>query len=156
MGVRTRTRDEHGLTGKQAAFVAEYVKDWNVTAACSRLGIKAASGYQYLQRDPVIKRLEEIRSEIDRTTVATAEEVAEYLTRVMRGEETEPDVIGVGVGMQKEIRREIKARDRLKAAEMLGKHYGMFTDKVEHTGNVPVMIVDDVEIVDDLGNTRNG
>lgn len=155
MGI-TRQRDEHGLTGRQAQFVAEYVKDWNVAAACSRLGIKPASGYAYLKREPVVKRLDEIRDEMDKATVATAEEVAQYLTRVMRGEETEPDFIGCGVGKQKEIRREVKAKDRLKAAEMLGKHYGMFTERVEHTGNVPVTIVDDLEIVDDLGDSRNG
>lgn len=145
-----RRTDERGLTGKQARFVEEYVKDWNATAAAKRLGIKPASAAQYLNRPAVQKRLSEIRAEMDRSAVATAEEVAQYLTRVMRGIETEPVMKGVGVGMQTEIQQQVKARDRLKAAEMLGKHYGMFTDKVEMSGNVPVLIVDDLELVDDL------
>ena len=145
-----RRRDEHGLTDKQAKFVSEYVKDWNATAAAHRMGIKPASAMQYLNREPVRRRLDEIKAEIDRSAVATAEEVAQYLTRVMRGVETEPVLKGNGVGMQTEIQQQVKARDRLKAAEMLGKHYGMFTDKVEMSGNVPVLIVDDLELVDDL------
>lgn len=145
-----RRTDEYGLTGKQARFVQEYVKDWNTTAAAKRLGIKAGTAAQYLNRPAVQKRIAQIREEMDRSAVATAEEVAQYLTRVMRGIETEPVMKGVGVGMQTEIQQQVKAKDRLKAAEMLGKHYGMFTDKVEMSGNVPVLIVDDLELVDDL------
>lgn len=149
------TRDKHGLTGKQAKFIQEYVKDWNLTAAAKRLGIKPVSANQYLHRPAVQKRLEEIRDEMDRSAVADAQEVAEYLTRVMRGEETEDNLKGVGAGMQVEIKQQVKPKDRLKAAELLGKHYSMFTDKVEVKGDLPVVIVDDIEIVDDLGTGRN-
>lgn len=140
-----RQRDEHGLTPKQAQFVSEYVKDWNATNASERMGIKNTGGYRYLRCPAVKARLSQIREEMDRTTVATAEEVAAYLTSVLRGEETEAILRGCGVGMQTEIRQQVKAKDRLKAAELLGKHYGMFTDKVEHSGNLPVMIVDDLD-----------
>lgn len=142
-----RKRDEHGLTPKQAQFVSEYVKDWDVSAAAKRMGIRYAAGYQYLQREPVQKRLEELKAELDRSTIATAEEVAEYLTSVLRGEETEPVLRSCGAGCQTEIQQQVKAKDRLKAAELLGKHYMMFTDKVEVSGNMPVMIVDDLENV---------
>lgn len=149
-------RDKHGLTFKQAAFIEEYVKDWNASNAAKRMGIKPASAVQYLNRPAVKQRLEEIKAEMNRNAVATAEEVAEYLTRVMRGEETEPVMKGVGVGRQEEIQQRVKAKDRLKAAELLGKHYSMFTDKVEMSGDIPVLIVDDLEIIDDLGDSRNG
>lgn len=142
-----RKRDEHGLTVKQAQFVSEYVKDWNASEAARRMGIKPAAAYQYLNREPVIKRLEELKGELDRSSIATAEEVAAYLTSVLRGEETEPVLRSCGAGCQTEIQQQVKAKDRLKAAELLGKHYMMFTDKVEMSGNLPVMIVDDLENV---------
>lgn len=140
-----RARDEHGLTTKQAQFVSEYVKDWNISTTAKRMGLKPAAAYQYLSREPVQKRLEELKEELNRNTIATAEEVAEYLTSVLRGEATEPVLKGNGVGMQTEIQQQVKAKDRLKAAELLGKHYSMFTDKVEMSGNLPVVIVDDLE-----------
>ncbi len=139
-----RQRDEYGLTPRQAVFVNEYVKDWNVSNAAKRMGITLASAYAYLKRKPVISRLEALQDEMNRETIATAEEVAGYLTSVMRGEETEAVLRGCGVGMQTEIRQQVKAKDRLKAAELLGKHYSMFTEKVEHSGNLPVVIVDDL------------
>lgn len=137
-------RDEHGLTPKQAWFVSEYIKDWNVNATAKRMGLKLGAANQYMNREPVRKRLEQIKAEINRESVATAQEVAEYLTRVMRGEETEPVMKGVGVGRQEEIQQQVKSKDRLKAAELLGKHYSMFTDKVEMSGEVPVVIIDDL------------
>lgn len=140
-----RKRDEYGLTPKQARFVSEYVKDWNIQATAQRMGIKPAAAYQYLNREPVMKRIETLKTEVNRSTIATAEEVAEYLTSVLRGEETEAVLRGCGPGMQTEIMQQVKAKDRLKAAELLGKHYMMFTDKVEVSGNLPVMIVDDLE-----------
>lgn len=140
-----RARDEYGLTTKQAQFVSEYVKDWNIATAAKRMGLKPTAAYQYLSREPVQKRLEQLKEELNRTTIATAEEVAEYLTSVLRGEETEPVMKGVGAGKQTEIQQQVKAKDRLKAAELLGKHYSMFTDKVEMSGSIPVVIVDDLE-----------
>lgn len=139
-----RKRDEYGLTPKQAQFVSEYVKDWNVSNVAKRMGIKPAATYRYLDRPAVAARLEQIKEQMNRDTVATAEEVAAYLTSVLRGEQTEPVLRGCGVGMQTEIQQQVKAKDRLKAAELLGKHYSMFTDKVEHSGNLPIVIVDDL------------
>lgn len=140
-----RRRDEYGLTDRQAQFVAEYVKDWNTCEAARRMGIKPTAAYQYLNKEPVKRRLETLKSEMDRSTIATAEEVAAYLTSVLRGEQTEPVLRNCGAGCQTEIQQQVKAKDRLKAAELLGKHYSMFTDKVEHSGEIPVMIVDDLE-----------
>lgn len=142
-------RDQYGLTVKQAQFVSEYVKDWNATQACIRMGVNpksaGTSGIRYLKLRQVQERIRMIQEEINRESVATAEEVAEYLTRVMRGVETESVLRAAGRGVQTEIQQRVKAKDRLKAAELLGKHYSMFTEKVEHSGNVPVVIVDDLK-----------
>ena len=40
--------------------------------------------------------------------------------------------------------REIRLNDKIKALEMLGRHLGMFKDKVELEGEIGVTIVDDV------------
>ena len=44
--------------------------------------------------------------------------------------------------------REVKTYDKLKALELLGKHLGMFTDKLKMEGNVPVVIMGDDQLED--------
>ena len=58
-----------------------------------------------------------------------------YLTSVMRGSSTSEEIVveGIGEGCS-EARTMEKApseKDRLKAAELLGKRYSLFTDRVE-------------------------
>ena len=70
--------------------------------------------------------------------MATATEVMEYLTSVMRGDSSAEIVVveGLGDGVS-EARRFKKAPDekeRLRAAELLGKRFGLFKDKVEVSG----------------------
>ncbi len=81
--------------------------------------------------------------------IAKANEVLQYLTRVIRGQETEEVVVTENIGdfmsEAKTIKKEIGAKDRIKAAELLGKRYRLFTDKVEIEGSVPVQIVDDID-----------
>lgn len=78
--------------------------------------------------------------------VADQQEVLEYLTSVMRGEETEQTVIGVGDLGQELTDIEVSAKDRIKAAELLGKRYRMWTDKqeVEVQGTVVFANEDDI------------
>lgn len=76
--------------------------------------------------------------------IATAEEVREFLSEVVRGEAVETIVTNSG----KKVRAPAKTGDRLKAADLLGKHYGLFTDKVKITGAVPV-VIDGYDSVED-------
>ena len=64
--------------------------------------------------------------------IASQDEVLQYLTKVMRGEEK--DQFGLDASLQ----------DRTKCAELLGKRYGTFKEKVAVTGNIPVVITDDL------------
>ena len=64
--------------------------------------------------------------------IASQDEVLQYLTKVMRGEEK--DQFGLDASLQ----------DRTKCAELLGKRYGTFKEKVEVNGNIPVVITDDI------------
>ena len=82
------------------------------------------------------ERLEQLHSE----KTADAQEVLEYLTSVMRGEHKEQTLCLCGDGMQEIQNIDVSARDRLKAAELIGKRYGMFKDTVDLEGTVPVVI----------------
>lgn len=67
----------------------------------------------------------------------------EYLTAVMRGEYTEQVLRFVGDGVQEITNIEIAAKDRIRAAELIGKRYGMFKDNV-NVDLEPVVIVNDL------------
>lgn len=51
----------------------------------------------------------------------------------MRGEHREETLIGMGQGFQETTYMDVGAKDRIKAAELLGKRYSMWTDKQELT-----------------------
>ena len=71
---------------------------------------------------------------------ADTQEIMEYLTSVMRGESESEEIVlkGVGKGSQKieKIQKRPSEKDKLKAAELLGKRFGMFTEKVEVDGEI--------------------
>ena len=81
---------------------------------------------------------------------ASAKEVLEFLTKSMRGELDEEIVVvegtGDGTSEARKIKKQIGLRERIKSAELLGKRYRLFTDKVEVEGVVPVMIVGESEL----------
>lgn len=137
------------LTEKQKRFADEYIISGNATQAAIKAGYSKKTarfvGAENLTK-PNIKnyideRLEELKSE----RTADAQEVLEYLTSVMRGNETEEVLIGVGEGMQSTIQKEVGAKDRLKAAELLGKRFALFTDKTEVAVSEIPTFVDDID-----------
>ena len=137
------------LTEKQKRFADEYIISGNATQAAIKAGYAKKAAYQTGAenlRKPQIKnyideRLEELKSE----RTADAQEVLEYLTSVMRGNETEEVLIGVGEGMQSTVQKEVGAKDRLKAAELLGKRFALFTDKTEVAVSEIPTFVDDID-----------
>ena len=144
------------MTAKQQKFCDEYLISGNATAAAVKAGYSPKTakviGYENLTkpylRAYIDQRLEELHTE----KTADAKEVLEYLTSVMRGETSAEIVIveGVGDGCS-EARRVQKAPDekeRLKAAELIGKRYGLFTDRVGLEGAVPVIITGDDQLED--------
>ena len=125
------------MTAKQKLFCDEYLIDLNATRAAIRAGYSEKTagviGVENLKKpnikEYIDKRLEELESE----KIADVKEVMEYFTSVMRGKSRSEIVVveGIGDGMS-EARKITKApdeRERLKAAELLGKRYGLFTDK---------------------------
>lgn len=133
------------LTDKQKKFIEEYLVDMNGTRAyrvaypsVKKNETAAALASRLLTNDKVKKAIEPILASMSSDRMATATEVMEYLTSVMRGESTAEVVVveGLGDGCS-EARRFEKAPDekeRLRAAELLGKRFGLFKDKVEVSG----------------------
>lgn len=64
----------------------------------------------------------------------------EYLTSVMRGEHTEQTLRLVGDGVQEITNIDVPAKDRIKAAELLGKRYGLFKDNLQMDGDLSLNI----------------
>ncbi|MBQ3834633.1 MAG: terminase small subunit [Elusimicrobia bacterium] len=134
---------------KQKKFADEYLIDCNATQAAIRAGYSPKTAKQVGQRlltnvdlsTYIEQQLEQIHNE----KTADAQEVLEYLTAVMRGEHTEQALRLVGEGIQTIDTMEVSAKDRLKAAELIGKRYGMFKDNVNVAGSIPVVIADDLE-----------
>ena len=96
----------------------------------------------------ILDRIETELEKLHSAKIADAEEVMKYLTSVMRGEHTEEIPILCGDGCQELTQKEVGAKERLKAAELIGKRYGMFTDKVGVEGAVPVIITGDDQLED--------
>lgn len=123
------------LTIKQKRFADEYIISGNAEEAAVIAGYskKYARGnaYKLVANSGIKSYIEERLKELDNKAIAKQEEVLQYLTSVMRGEHEEEVLYGIGEGVQSTRHIEVGAKDRLKAAELLGKRYRLFTDKVE-------------------------
>lgn len=110
------------LTPKQKRFADYYLETGNATEACRRAGYKGDNlntiAAQNLTKLSIKQYLEKRMSEMDKKRIASAEEVLEFLSRVVRGEEK--DQFGL----------ETSITDRIKAGELLLKRYRVF-DRVD-------------------------
>lgn len=138
-----------GLTKKQCRFVDEYLIDCNGTKAAVRAGYSPKTANEQaakLMKNKKIKgyiseKLEELSSE----RIAEAQEVMEYLTSVMRGEHTEPILRLNGGGVQVVDNIGTSTKDRIRAAELIGRRYGLFKDNFEMEAIAPIIIVNDLK-----------
>ena len=127
------------LTIKQQRFVDEYIISGNATDAAIKAGYAKRAAYQQGAenlkkphiREYIDKRLEEINDK----SIAKQEEVLQYLTEVLRGKSSATEIVvemvGDGTSEAKLVVKPPSEKERIKAAELLGKRYGAFTDKVE-------------------------
>ncbi|MDY4704323.1 MAG: terminase small subunit [Thomasclavelia ramosa] len=137
------------MTAKQKRFCDEYLIDLNATQAAIRAGYskKAARqvGNENMSKPYIKNYIEERMQEKEDSLIAKQDEVLKYLTSVMRGESKSSVLAMAGDGVQKVIQKPPDERERTKAAELLGKRYRLFTDKVEVEGAIPIVIVDDID-----------
>ena len=137
------------MTAKQKRFCDEYLIDLNATQTAIRAGYskKAARqvGNENMSKPYIKNYIEERMQEKEDSLIAKQDEVLKYLTSVMRGESKSSVLAMAGDGVQEVIQKPPDERERTKAAELLGKRYRLFTDKVEVEGAIPIVIVDDID-----------
>ena len=123
------------LTERQRKFADLYLQLGNASEAAEQAGFKRSYAQGAMRQKSVQaylrRRLDEARSR----DVALADEVLEYLTKVMRGE----------IEGEKPERN---SSPRMKAAELLGKRLGVFNEVNAMFKQAPAMIVDDIPEAD--------
>ena len=162
------------MTRKQRLFVEEYLIDLNATQAAIRAGysVKTANeqGAQNLAKFSIQQAISEKMAERSKRTGVNQDRVVMELAKIafvnaadvidpesatIREGATSDDTaaiqsVKVKVIPTKEgegVEREIRLNDKLKALELLGKHLGMWNDKLDVNVNIPVVISgeDDLE-----------
>lgn len=138
---------EKKMTAKQKLFCDEYLIDLNATQAAIRAGYSEKTAYAIGQENlkkPVISEyIEKRMAEKEKTLIADQDEVLKYLTAVLRGDSKAHVLARNDMGAEKVIEKPPDEKERLKAAELLGKRYSLFTDKVDVNGAIPVVIAGD-------------
>lgn len=150
------------LTAKQQRFCDEYLIDLNATQAAIRAGYSEKNARNIASENlakPNIREFIDARmAEKEKSLIADQDEVLRYLTSVMRREKTESVVVTLnketskyvpdenGTMRKQTVKEEVpqivripaRLSDSNKAAELLGKRYGLYTDKVEVEAILPV------------------
>ena len=140
-------------------FCQEYLVDLNATQAYIRVGYKAKSAASMASRlltnDKVRARIGELMANLSLRTGVNQDRVVRELARVgfldptklidtksatVRADATDDDLAAIASIKVKNgsdwTEREIKVADKLKALELLGRHLGMFTDKIDLTTDI--------------------
>ena len=160
------------LTPKQQAFVEEYLVDLNATQAAIRAGysVKNAGkiGPELLGKTRIKQAIDKAMAERSRRTGINQDRVLRELAKIafinasdvinmdeatIRGDANREDTAAIASVKVKTIpgedgdivEREVKIYDKLKALELLGKHLGMFNDRLNVNAEMAVKIVDDID-----------
>jgi phage terminase small subunit len=145
----TERGDGMKLTAKQRRFVQEYLIDLNATQAAIRAGYSKKSacaiGLENLGKPMIKQAIDERLKQIDEEKTADAKEIREFWTRVMRGEEKDTVLRYDSEGHQVETEISVSMKDRIRASELMGKSFAMFTDKVDSNIDMDLHIEVDYE-----------
>lgn len=140
------------LTIKQQKFADEYIKTGNATQSAINAGYSKKTarqvGAENLTKPNIKSYIDKQLTKLEDESIADAKEVMKYLTQAMRGETYDEVYYKSEYGGEKLGKVRIPSKDRIKAAELLGKRYQLFTDKVNLEGNLPVIIYGEDEIED--------
>lgn len=118
--------------------------DLNATQAAIRAGYAKKTAYsigeENLRKPEIKSRIETRMAEKEAALIADQDEVLKYLTSVMRGRSRASVVVVENIGdymsQAREMEKSPEEKERLKAAELLGKRYGLFDkrDQAVKTG----------------------
>lgn len=150
------------LTPKQQRFCDEYLIDLNATQAAIRAGYSkktaAVIATENLRKPNISEYIEKRMAEKEKELIADQDEVMRYLSAVMRREKTESVVVTLsketstwvpdedGKMRKQTVKEEVpeivkipaQLRDANKAAELLGKAYGIYKDRIEAEVTLPI------------------
>lgn len=135
------------LTAKQQRFCDEYLIDMNITQAAIRAGYSKKTAYAIGQENlkkPMVKEyIEKRMAEKEASLIADQTEVMQYLTSVMRGGSSSSVLARDEAGADRVIEKPPDEKERLKAAELLGRAHMMFTDRVQQDVDMDLNITVD-------------
>lgn len=139
------------LTAKQQRFCDEYLIDLNATQAAIRAGYSQKTakqiGQENLTKPDIKEYIEQRMAEKEAALIADQTEVMRYLTSVLRGQSVSEVVVvegtGDGCSEARTMQKAPDEKERLKAAELLGKAHMMFTDKVQQEVDMDLNITVD-------------
>lgn len=135
------------MTAKQQRFCDEYLIDLNATQAAIRAGYskKTASviGTENLKKPNIAEYIKKRMDEKEDALIAKQDEVLKYLTSVMRGQSNASVLARDELGAERVIKKPPDEKERTKAAELLGKYYALFTEKVEQDVDMDLNITID-------------
>lgn len=133
------------LTEKQKRFADYYIETGNATESAKRAGYSPKTarviGQENLLKPAIKSYIDERLKEMDEKRIMKAEEVMQLLTAIARNEVTE-DVVVFNEGMTAIEQKGMSAKDRLKALELIGKRYAMWTEKQQVENITPVFLED--------------
>ncbi len=135
------------LTERQKRFADFYIELGNIVQAALKAGYSEnyanARACKLLENVGVRSYLDERLTAMEAKRIADGEEVMKYLTAVMRGETLSEIVVvegdGDGCSSARRMSKAPDEKEKLKAAELIGKRYALFTDKSQIDLNVPVI-----------------
>lgn len=148
------------MTKKQKRFIEEYLIDLNATQAAIRAGYSPDTaneqGSRLLANVSISSQVSKAMAERSKRTGVNADRVVMELAKIAfvnaddvidaetatvkpnaaRDDTAAIQSVKVKTFGEDGLEREIKMADKLKALELLGKHLGMFKDKVELSGTL--------------------
>lgn len=136
------------LTPKQKRFCDEYLVDLNATQAAIRAGYSKKTarqiGEQNLSKLVIRSYIDARMAEKESSLIASQEDVLKTLSNILSGEEVGTVLRGVGKGAQVIDQAPPSNADKIRAAEILGKYYKLFTDRQEVEVKGAVQFIDDI------------
>lgn len=140
------------LTAKQQRFCDEYLIDLNATQAAIRAGYSEKTakqiGQRLLTKVDLKNYIQERMAAKEKALIADSDEVLRYLTSVLRGKSEAHVLARDEIGAERIVSKPPDEKERLKAAELLGKAHMIFTEKVNVDGAIPVVISGDDDLED--------